>query len=142
MACYGCDKVAFSGSLAASQTVLQGATINFTKNLSIGCTYTDSSITLRKPGLYRVSCNASGATTGTDAANVTIALERNGEEVGKVQSSATSSSSTAYVDVSLEAIVKVDATCCPLNDNSATLTFVNTGAAATFSNMTVTVTRI
>lgn len=137
-----CDKVVFSGSLAASQTATQGLPVNFTRNLSSGVQYTDSSITLRRPGIYQVIVDASAATTASTATNVVLQLSRNGTQVGKVQSTATSSSATAFVDLSFSAIVKVDQTCCPFDDNAATLTFVNAGAPATYSSLTVTVVRL
>ncbi len=143
MNCYcNCDKVVFSGSLAASQSVTSGAPVGFTRNLSANVTYTDTSITIRRPGVYRVSVDASAATTASTATDVTIQLQRNGTQVGKVQSTATSSSATDFVNLSFDAVIKVEQTCCPLSDNSATLTFVNSGDAATYSAMTVVITRV
>lgn len=137
-----CEKVVFSGSLAASQTVTQGLPVSFTKNLSAGVQYTDTSVTLKRPGLYQVVVDASAATSESSATNVTLQLARNGTQVGKVQSTATSASATSVVDLSFSAVVKVDPTCCPYNDNSATLTFVNANGSAIYSNLTVTIVRL
>lgn len=137
-----CDKVVFSGSSVASQTVTAGSPVGFTKNLSAGVQYTDTSVTLRRPGLYHVIVDASAATTEATATNVTLQLMKNGTQVGKVQSTATSASATSVVGLSFSAIVKVDPTCCPLNDNSASLTFVNSGGSAVYSNITVTIVRL
>lgn len=136
-----CDKVVFSGSLAASQSVTEGLPVSFTRNLSAGVTYTDTSVTIRRPGVYRVSVDASAATAASAATDVTLQLQRNGTQVGKVQSTATSSSSTDFVNLSFDAVINVEPTCCPLSDNAATLTFVNSGEAATYAAMTVAITR-
>lgn len=47
-----------------------------------------------------------------------------------------------FVNLSFDAVVKVMPTCCPLSDNSATFTVVNSGASANYSNLTITITRV
>lgn len=63
-------------------------------------------------------------------------------QVANVQSTATSSSATDFVNLSFDAVVKVMPTCCPLSDNSATFTVINSGASANYSNLTITITRV
>lgn len=142
MGYYSCDKAVFSGSLTAAQAVQQGAPVGFSKNLAAGVRYTDTSVTMYRPGIYLVIASASAATTASAATDVTLQMQRNGTQVGKVQATATSGSTTAYVDLVVNAIVKVDQTCCPFDDKSATITFVNSGAAANYSAVDVTVVRL
>lgn len=137
-----CDKVVFSGSLSATQAVTQGLPVNFSKNLSANVAYTDSSVTIKRPGLYKISVDASASTTASTATNVVMSLDRNGTQVANVQSTATSASATDFVNLSFDAVVKVMPTCCPLSDNSATFTVINSGAAANYSNLTITITRV
>lgn len=142
MGCYSCDKAVFSGSLAAPQTVQQGAPVGFSKNLAAGVRYTDTSVTLYRPGIYLITVSASAATTSSAATDVVLQMQRNGNQVGKVQARATSGSTTAYVGLVVNAIIKVDKTCCPFDDKSATMTFVNSGAAANYSAVDVTVVQL
>lgn len=141
MSC-NCGKFLFSGSLDATQTVGEGFPISFTKNIALGCTSTDTSVTLSRAGLYQVVVTASGATTGTTAGNLVIELRNNGVQVANVQATATSNGTTDIVNMAFTAIVKVDPTVCPIDDNSATLTVVNTNGEAVYSDVTITIVRV
>lgn len=137
-----CDKVLFSGSLDATQTVGQGLPIGFTRNLSSGCSFTDTSITLTKPGVYLVNVCASAASASSSGSDVKIELRRNGEAVHNVQSASTSSDTADIQTVSLTSLVRVDATRCRVNDQSATMTVVNVGEPAIYSSITITIARV
>ena len=89
-----------------------------------------------------ISVDASASTTASSATDVVMSLNKNGTQVANVQSTATSASATDFVNLSFDVVVKVMPTCCPLSDNSATFTVVNSGAPANYSNLTITVTRV
>lgn len=140
--CYCSDKVLYSGSLDATQTVGVGLPIQLTKNVALNCSTTDTSVTLSRAGVYQVTATASAATTVSAATNITMELESNGSQLADVESTVTSTSSTDVQTMSLTALVRVNQTVCPLNDNSVTLTLVNTAGEATYSAVTMTVVRL
>lgn len=139
---YSCNKVLFSGSLDAAQTIGQGLPICFTGNIAVRCRFTNTSITLAEPGVYLVNANASAASTSSSGSDVIVELRRNGTQVSNVQSTSTSSGASDIQSVSLTSIVRVDATRCPIDDRSATLTLVNAGEEAVYSNVSITVVRL
>lgn len=141
MSC-NCGTVLFSGSLNATQSIGTGLPVGFSKNLAMGCSYTNTSVTIRQAGVYQVVVSASAATTQSSATNLTIELMNNGTQVSNVESTTTSTSTTDVQPMAFSALVKVDPTVCPLNDNSATLTVVNSGGDATYSNITITIIKV
>lgn len=137
-----CDKVMFSGSLDTAQTVGSGLQIGFTRNTSVGCEFTDTSVTLSKPGVYLVNVCASAASASASGSDVKVELRRNGNVVNNAQSASTSSDAADVQAVSLTSLVCVNATKCRIDDQSATLTIVNVGEPATYSSITVTIVRV
>ena len=138
-----CSKVVFSGSSNATQALGLNDTLAFNKNISANVDFANNSVTLCKPGIYLVNVSASGSMTGTTADNIIIQLQRNGVNVdGAYRSVANSTATTDIVNLSITGIIRVDETCCPLNDQSATITVANTGAEATYVNVTITVVRL
>ena len=103
-------------------------------NVSIkkGCAAVESApstIQLNKCGIYEVSVDASAA------AEATIQLAKDGLLQPQAQSTGTSLSFTTYVQV------PENNTCCPCSSPTLLQVF-NTGAAATFTNVNVTVSKV
>ncbi len=139
----GCQKVVFSGSSNATQAMGVNDTLSFTRNLSMGLDFTSDSVVIKRPGLYLVNVSASGAVTGAAAADIILQLQKNGQNLeGAYRSIANSTAATDIRNLSITGIVRVDPTQCCMDDKSATITVVNTGAAATYSSITITVVRI
>lgn len=138
-----CSKVVYSGSSNATQALGLNDTLSFNKNISANVDFTSKSVTLNRPGIYLINVSASGSITGATAGNIIIQLQRNGVNLdGSYRSVTTSTATTDIENMSITGIVRVDETCCPLNDQSATITVANTGVAATFVNVTITVVRL
>ena len=125
-----------------SQTVAAGGTISFNTSTietgticNGGIINNNTSIRIRKPGIYKVDFNGSTDTTTSDA---TVQLYVNGTAY-------TGALSTAPVggDVGFTCLVQVLNNCCAIKSNlPATLTVVNTGTAATFTNAAITITKV
>lgn len=129
-----------------AQTVAADANLNFNINgVRTGCTVSHStgtpSIQLNRPGYYMVHFNASAAATATG--DVTVQLNGNGSAIPGAISTVNSTAATAIGNLSFTAIVRVLPNCCAVQSNSPlTLTFVNTGVEAAYSNAAVTITRL
>lgn len=128
-----------------SQTLATNEAIVFTVDkVKTGCgtahTEGTSSFVLSKPGIYSITFNGSAATTGAAAGNVTVQLQDDSGSVIGALSTATSDSTTDIVPLSFTTLYKVRPSCCAIS-NIATLTFVNTGVGAEYSNASVTITR-
>ena len=99
------------------------------------------SIQLKRPGYYMVHFNASAAATATG--DVTVQLNGNGSAIPGAISTVNSTAATDIGNLSFTAIVRVLPNCCAVQSNSPlTLTFVNTGVEAAYSNAAVTITRL
>lgn len=142
MMCNCCNTVLYSGSIGTPQTVAADGVIAFDRNMSIGIRQEGNGIVLRRPGLYHVRVDVSAASTADAAANLEIALKNNGLDVYNATSLATPTSTTDNRTMAITAIVKVNATTCPIDDNSVTLTVVNTGSPGLYNAGTITVVRI
>lgn len=142
MMCNCCNTVLYSGSIGSPQTVAAGGSIAFDRNMSIGTQQAGNGIVLKKPGLYQVVVDVSAASTADAAANLEIALRSNGIDVYNASSLATPTSTTDNRTMAITAIVKVNATTCPVNDNSVTLTVVNIGSPGLYNAGTITVVRV
>lgn len=137
-----CNKVVFSGSSNASQAVGVNGTLTFVKNVSSGVDIASNSVTIHRPGIYLVNVSASGATTDA-AGDVSIQIQNNGVPInGGYSATANSTAATDIVNLSTTGIVVVNQTNCSLNDQSATISVANTGVAATFSGMAITIVRL
>lgn len=129
-----------------AQTVAADANLNFNINgVLTGCTVSHSagtpSIQLKRPGYYMIHFNASAAATATG--DVTVQLNGNGSAIPGAISTVNSTAATDIGNLSFTAIVRVLPNCCAVQSNSPlTLTFVNTGVEAAYSNAAVTITRL
>lgn len=129
-----------------AQTAAANSNLNFNVNSVLtGCTVSHSagtpSIQLKRPGYYMVHFNASAAATATG--DVTVQLNGNGSTIPGAISTVNSTAATDIGNLSFTAIVRVLPNCCAVQSNSPlTLTFVNTGVEAAYSNAAVTITRL
>lgn len=99
-----------------------------------------STITLAKPGLYLVAFNADGSTSGT-AGNLAVQLYQNGVAVPGAVSTVSSDTAADLETISFTKIILVKPSCCSI-DNTAYLTFVNTGVASLYTNINVDVVKL
>lgn len=89
-----------------------------------------------KGGLYLVMFNASAAGVG----NITVQMKRAGLNVLGASNTTTSTAETDIQEISFTALVKVSNVCpCSAGSSSIPIQFVNTGIAATYNSINVTV---
>lgn len=101
------------------------------------------SVSLQRAGYYRITVNADAANTTATAGNITLQLYSNGTAYAGAEATQTSESTTDVANLSFTALIRVLPNCCAIDNNlPTTLTLVNTGIAATFSNVAMTVVRL
>lgn len=101
-----------------------------------------SSILLNKCGIYQVSVNADA--TATPTGNVSIQLYKNNVAVPEAISTGTIGDASAVVPLAFTTLIQVPTNSninCPCNIPT-TIEIMNTGVAATFNSITVTVVRV
>ena len=126
-----------------SQDVAVNGLLTFTTDrILTGCTITRNGPTfqLNKPGYYYVTFNADGAATTTPG-DVVIALQNNGVTIPGAMATVTVAAADDATNLAFSTIVKVPPSCCAI-DNTAMLTLVNTGVAATFTNVNINITKL
>ena len=128
-----------------NQTITTNQTVDFNNtNILNGCSIDfnsgSPSIYLRKPGVYLVTMDASVAEAGT-AGVITMQLQRNGVNVNGAQASIDSTAAGDTDSMSFTTVIKVLPSCCSV-DNTTTLTVLNTGVEAIYSNANVTVVKL
>lgn len=128
----------------ASQTVIANEDITFANSqktgVSIDFTSGNSTIVLRKPGLYQITFDAFGVESGT-AGNIVVQLYNNGVEVAGATDSIASTSETDVGNVHFTTIVEIPISCCVIN-NIANLTIRNTGVGVVYGNTNVSVIKL
>lgn len=101
------------------------------------------SVSLQRAGYYRITVNADAANTTATAGNITLQLYSNGTAYAGAEATQTSESTTDVANLSFTALIRVLPNCCAIGNNlPTTLTLVNTGIAATISNVAMTVVRL
>ena len=128
---------------STSQAVTVDGLITFsTDRVLTGCTATrdGSTFQLNKPGYYYVSFNAVAAATET-VGELIIDLYNNGAAVPGARAASTTTVAGNNDNYSFTTIVRVPPSCCAV-DNTANLTLVNTGVAATFANVNISITKL
>lgn len=128
-----------------NQTIATGAPLAFNVNRVLtGCTAThtagSTAANLNKPGIYMVHFNGDAAVSEAAGA-ITVQLFVDGVLYPGAEATHTSSATTDIVNLSFEALVKVKKDCCECGNN-VTLTFIDTGTGAVFSNVEVIVTKL
>lgn len=127
----------------SSQDVLVNGVISFsTDRILTGCTATRNGNTfqLNKPGYYYVSFNADAAATEA-VGLLSIELQNNGVAVQGAEASSTTTTAGNISNYAFSTIIRVPPSCCAI-DNTAKLTIVNTGVAATYSNVNINITKL
>ena len=120
--------------------------ISFDSNgVQTGCTVThtpgSTAINLNKPGFYFVTFNGTASATAAATDPIIVALQKNGAEIDGATASALSSAVDTPVNLSFSTIVRVLPSC-PYIDNNVTLTLINSGILADYSEANVVVTKL
>ena len=127
----------------SSQEVAINGLLTFsTDRILTGCTATRNGQTfqLNKPGYYYVTFNADGAAT-TAVGDIVVVLQNNGVAVPGAIATQTVAAADDAVNLAFTTIIRVPPSCCAV-DNTANLTLVNTGVAATFTNANINITKL
>ena len=126
-----------------SQEVALNGLLTFTTDrILTGCTATRNGQTfqLNKPGYYYVTFNADGAAT-TAVGDIVVVLQNNGVTVPCAIATFTTTVADDATNLAFSTIIRVPPSCCAV-DNTANLTLVNTGVAATFTNVNINITKL
>ena len=126
-----------------AQTVLTNGALNFTTDrILTGCTATreGQAFQLNKPGYYYVTFNATAATTAV-AGNVVVELRSGGVAVPGASAAFYSAAAINSANLAFSTIIKVPPSCCAV-DNTVSLTLVNTGVEATYTNANINITKL
>ena len=126
-----------------NQTVAANGLLTFTTDrILTGCTATrdGSTFQLNKPGYYYVTFNAVAAATEA-VGELVVELQNNGVAVPGAEAASTTTTAGNNDNYAFATIIKVPPSCCAI-DNTAKLTLVNTGVAATFANANVNITKL
>ena len=126
-----------------SQEVAINGLLTFTTDrILTGCTATRNGQTfqLNKPGYYYVTFNADGAAT-TAVGDIVVVLQSNGVAVPGAIATFTTTVADDVTNLAFSTIIRVPPSCCAV-DNTANLTLVNTGVAATYTNVNINITKL
>ena len=126
-----------------SQDVAINGLLTFTTDrILTGCTATRNGQTfqLNKPGYYYVTFNADGAAT-TAVGDIIVVLQNNGVAVPGAIATFTTTVADDATNLAFSTIIRVPPSCCAV-DNTANLTLVNTGVAATYTNVNINITKL
>lgn len=126
----------------AQQVITNGLLTFSTDRILTGCTVTRNGQTfqLNKPGYYYVSFNADAAAI-TAVGDLVVVLQSNGVEVPGAIATFTTTVADDATNLSFSTIIKVPPSCRAIN-NTTNLTLVNTGVAATFTNVNINITKL
>ena len=127
----------------SSQEVAINGLLTFTTDrILTGCTATRNGQTfqLNKPGYYYVTFNADGAAT-TAVGDIVVVLQNNGVAVPGAIATFTTTVADDATNLAFSTIIRVPPSCCAV-DNTANLTLVNTGVAATYTNVNINITKL
>ena len=112
--------------------------------LLTGCAISHSpgstTITLNEPGIYLINFDAEGSTAG-GTGGFTVELYKNGVAVPGATSTSGSTSTTDVETIGFSKIIQVKPSCCAI-DNTANLTFVNTGESSIYTTISVNVIKL
>ena len=124
------------------EVAINGLLTFTTDRILTGCTATRNGQTfqLNKPGYYYVTFNADGAAT-TEVGDIIVVLQNNGIAVPGAIATFTTTVADDATNLAFSTIIRVPPSCCAV-DNTANLTLVNTGVAATFTNVNINITKL
>ena len=126
-----------------AQNVVANGTITFTTDrILTGCTVTRNGNTfqLNKPGYYYVTFNAVAAATET-VGDLTVELYNNGVAVPGAIATVTTTTAGNNDNYAFTTIIRVLPSC-PMVNNAANLTIVNTGVDATYTVANINITKL
>ena len=131
-----------SYNITTQEVAANGLLTFSTDRILTGCTATRNGQTfqLNKPGYYYVTFNADGAAT-TAVGDITVVLQHNGVAVPGATATYTATIADNATNLAFSTIIKVPPSCCAV-DNTANLTLVNTGVAATYTNVNINITKL
>ena len=131
-----------SYNITAQEVAINGLLTFSTDRILTGCTATRNgqAFQLNKPGYYYVTFNADGAAT-TAVGDVVVVLQNNGVAVPGAIATQTVAAADDAVNLAFSTIIRVPPSCCAV-DNTANLTLVNTGVAATYTNININITKL
>ena len=131
-----------SYNITAQAVAVNGLLTFTTDRILTGCTATrdGSTFQLNKPGYYYVTFNAVAAATEA-VGELVVELQNNGVTVPGAEAASTTTTVGNNDNYAFATIIKVPPSCCAI-DNTAKLTLVNTGVAATFANVNVNITKL
>lgn len=126
------------------QAVAANGLVNFNiDRIQTGCTvtHTDGSPTfqLNKPGYYYITFNA--VVTNAATGNITAQLQNGTVAIPGAVSTISVAADTDIGTLAFATIVKVPPSCCAL-DNTANLTIINSGVAATYNVANINITKL
>ena len=126
----------------SQEVAINGLLTVTTDRILTGCTATRNGQTfqLNKPGYYYVTFNADGAAT-TAVGDIVVVLQNNGVAVPGAIATFTTTVADDATNLAFSTIVRVPPSCCAV-DNTANLTLVNTGVAATYTNVNINITKL
>ena len=128
---------------ATTQNVAANGTVTFTTDrILTGCTVTRNGNTfqLNKPGYYYVTFNAVAAATET-VGDLTVELCNNGVTVPGAIATVTTTTAGNNDNYAFTTIIRVLPSC-PMVNNAANLTVVNTGVDATYTVANINITKL
>ena len=131
-----------SYNITTQEVAANGLLTFSTDRILTGCTATRNGQTfqLNKPGYYYVTFNADGAAT-TAVGDIIVVLQNNGVAVPGAIATFTTTVADDATNLAFSTIIRVPPSCCAV-DNTANLTLVNTGVAATFTNVNINITKL
>ena len=130
------------------QTVAVNGTVVLNTNGITGCSCISHTagtgvINVNRAGYYKVTINASAANTTTTSGNIVLQLYGNEVAQAGAFATATSDSTADVQNLSFTTIVRTLPNCCAVNANlPMSLTLVNTGIAAIFTNVSMVVEKL
>ena len=142
--CY-CNKNVLNTSTSVSTEVITSAPINFLQNevksgYDIKHVEGTPVITIKTPGIYLINFTAIGYATGGTGV-VTVNLQNNGINIPSAEATVDASAAATQGTFTFSKVIKVRPSCCNV-DNTANLTFINSGVPATFASANVSVIKL
>lgn len=118
------------------------ASVSVQKGCTAIKTATDT-IQLNKCGVYMIEFDCSGSITGTTAGTISVQLAKDGVLQPQAFTASTPTANTDIRSMSFNTLVQVrESNSCKCCDSPTVITLVNTGLAATYTQVNATVTKI
>lgn len=129
---------------SAEQTLATNGLVSFDSDrIKTGCTVVhtpgSTSFSLTKPGYYYITFNT--IVTSTEIGNITIQLRNGTALVPGAVASTSIAKDTDVNTISFATIVRVPPSCCAI-DNTAVLSIINSGIAASFTASNINITKL